>query len=76
MAEREGIDVDPEVARFLHNLREEDVALLKASINFMRSAQTMGRFVKWMVITAVGAFLGAIALGEGIAKFWHWIRGV
>ena len=65
-------DLPEETQKFLRDLRGEDVELLAASINFMRSLQTVSRFVKWCVILAAGSFMGVVALAESIGKVKAW----
>lgn len=68
-------ELPPEVTKFLKGLRPDELQLLNESINFMRSAKTMGRFMKWVLITIVGAFIGTVTLGEAISKVWSWVKG-
>lgn len=73
---QEDLRLDERTVKFLEQLRPEEVELLKESINFMRSAKTMGRFFKWVLITIVGTFIGAAAFGEAIKTLWYSIRGL
>lgn len=75
--------------RWFESLREEDIAKLKKlgrlseedlddlveAIRFQRSARTIGRFGKWVIITVVSTFIGAVALGEKIGVAWKWVIG-
>ena len=73
---QDDLRLDERTAKFLEQLRPEEVELLKESINFMRSAKTMGRFFKWMLITIVGTFIGAAAFGEAIKSLWQGVKGL
>lgn len=59
---------------FLIELREEEVEELQEAIRFMRSVKTVGTFGKWLLITAVGAFVGTVSLGESLVKFKGWFK--
>lgn len=68
-------DLDPATQVFLENLRSDEVGLLAEAINFMRSVKTVGRFVKWSIVLAVGSFIGMVALGEAVGKFKNYLLG-
>lgn len=59
---------------FIAELREEDVEELREAIKFIRSAKTVGKFSKWMLLTAISMFMGAVALGEYIIKLKGWFK--
>ncbi len=59
---------------FIAELREEDVEELKEAIKFIRSAKTIGKFGRWMLLTAISMFIGAVALGEHIIKLKGWFK--
>jgi hypothetical protein len=61
--------------RFLEELRDDDISEIREAIRFQRSAKTIGRFGKWMVITIVTAFIGAVTFGEKIAVAWRALFG-
>lgn len=66
----------PEHTReFLEDLREEEIDDLRETIEFYRSVKTVGRFMKWLIILMVGAFIGSIALAENVAKVITWFKG-
>jgi hypothetical protein len=68
------IELPKHTQDFLIELREEEVDELMEAIKFMRSIKTVGKFVKWVIITAVGAFIGMVSLGESILKIKGWFR--
>ncbi len=57
---------------FLERLRPEEITDLAEAINFMRSVRTVGRIMRWIIIAVVGTFLGAVALGDAIARVLGW----
>lgn len=67
-------ELDPETQAFLMRLRREDVILLQAGIDLVRSAMTIGRFSRWLIISLVGAILGGVMLGEALMKILTWFR--
>ncbi len=68
------IELPEHTQDFLIALREEEIDELQEAIKFMRSVKTVGRFGKWLIITAVGAFIGAVSLGESILKLKGWFK--
>lgn len=68
------IELPEHTQEFLISLREEEVEELQEAIKFMRSIKTVGTFGKWLIITAVGAFIGAVSLGESFIKLRAWFR--
>ncbi len=65
-------DLPEKTREFIEQLREKDVDLLNKAIEFMRSAETMGRFARFIAVLIVGSFLGMIAFGEGLKTFAGW----
>lgn len=65
--------LSPETQKFLRDLRPEDVGLLAEAIRLVRSLLTVGRFVKWSILTVVGAFIGMAMLGDALVKLKSWI---
>lgn len=65
-------NIPDHVLVFLQSLRPEEVDHLQDAIRFFESAQTMGKFLRWVVMLAVSAFLG----GAALMKAWHelWPR--
>lgn len=68
------IDLPPETRRFIENLRPGEIKLLEDSINFMRSAQTMGRFGRWTLLLIIGAFVSAASFGDAVTKILGWFN--
>jgi hypothetical protein len=68
------VELPDHTQEFLISLREEEIVELQEAIQFMRSVKTVGTFGKWLIITAVGAFIGAVSLGESILKLKGWFK--
>lgn len=68
------VDLPKHTQQFLQNLRKEEVEELNEAINFMRSVRTVGIFGKWLIITAVGMFIGIVTIGEHLGKLKGWFR--
>lgn len=68
-------DLPEETREFFESLRPQDIQMLTKSIDFMRSAETMGRFAKWVVVLIVGMFLSMVAVGEGVRTVFSWFGG-
>lgn len=68
---------EDDIAKFkkLGRLSEDDLDDLVEAIRFQRSARTIGRFGKWVIITVFSTFIGAVALGEKIGIAWKWAVG-
>ena len=60
---------------FIEDLRPRDLKLLADAINFMQSAQTMGRFTRWTLLLIIGAFVSAASFGDAIGRIIGWFRG-
>lgn len=59
--------------RFIERLDEEDIAELNEMRLSFHRAKTIGWFFKWLVITVIGAFMGAVAFGESVIKSAEWL---
>lgn len=65
----------PEPTRkFLEQLREEDIRDIINAVKFMKSSQTVGRFMKWSTMSVVGFFIVASQFGEAVQKLLHWMN--
>lgn len=60
---------------WLESLRENDITELNEAIRFYHATKTVGRFWRWMIITFVGIFVGAVGLGEAGIKAFNWLFG-
>lgn len=67
------LNAKPSTLEWLREARDEEIDQLKEGIGLVQASRTVGRFVKWVIITIVAAFVGAVALGKAFQDFWHWI---
>ena len=58
---------------WLESLREEDLLELREAIRFQRSAKTIGRFGRALMVTIVTVFITAVTLGEKIVASYKWL---
>lgn len=69
------LDPESEMGRFLRDARDEDVTTLREGLELVRATRTVGRFVKWLILSVVGVFVGTVMLGETLMRFLSWFRG-
>ena len=67
-------DLPKETREFLARLRPEEIALLMKGIQLVSSAGVLGRFLKWLLLSIIGAFLAAASLGDAVVKLLSWSR--
>ncbi len=63
----------PSVRSFLEDLRDEDITELRDAMRFQRSARTVTRFGRWLIVTAVAVFITATQLGDAFTKLMAFI---
>lgn len=68
------LELKPVVIEFLADLREEDVDQLKEAMRFHRSAKTVSKFGRWLVLALIGVFMTASHLSEAARKLWLWLE--
>lgn len=56
-------------------LRDDEVDTLNNGIRLINSALTIGKFMKWVIISLLGILAGIIMFGESLAKIMGWMRG-
>lgn len=61
-------ELRPSVRAFLEDLRDEDISELRDAMRFHRSARTVTKFGRWLVVTAIAVFIAATQLGEAMSK--------
>lgn len=67
-------ELPPHVRHFLEDLRPEDVASIVEGIALAKAARTMAKFWKWVWLLIVGAFMGAMSIGQSydwLMRKWH-----
>lgn len=67
-------DLPPETQKFLTELRGDEIETLEAGIRLVRSIQTVGSFVKWLLVGIVGIAVGTVMLADSIQRIWQWMR--
>lgn len=67
--------VKPRTLEWLKEARQEEIDQLDEAIRLVRSGRTVGRFMKWAVITTIGAFIVMSQFGEALTKFWRLLKG-
>lgn len=60
---------------WLKEARKEEIDQLDEAIKLVRSGRTVGRFMKWAVITLIGAFIVTSQFGDAVGKLWVLLRG-
>ena len=59
--------------RWLEDLRQDDINKIIEAVKFWNTMRSWGKVTKWLILTMVAVFLGAMAVGEGILKLLGWI---
>ena len=65
----------PTTRKWLESLREEDIDEIKEAVRFYHATRTIGKFWKWLIITVIGIFVGAMQFGEAVMKTFQWLFG-
>ena len=60
------------VIRQIAKLGPDGSKQLVQAIKLSQSVMTVGRFSRWVIITMIGFFIGAMLLAEKIMQFWSW----
>lgn len=68
-------DLSPKTKEFLSSLRDDEVDTLNNGIRLINSALTIGKFMKWVIISLLGILAGIIMFGESVSKIAAWFRG-
>lgn len=69
-------DAKPRTLEWLKEARKEEIDQLDEAIKLVRSGRTVGRFMKWAIITTIGAFLVMSQIGDGISRLLVWVKGL
>lgn len=62
------LELRPTVRDFLEELRDDDIKELRDAMRFQRSARTVTRFGRWLIVTAFAVFIAATQIGEAASK--------
>lgn len=60
--------------RFLEGLRDDEVDTINDGIHLVAAIKTVGTFVKWIIIGALGIVSGIVMFAESIGKFLAWFK--
>lgn len=80
------VELDPTVQELLNRLDPENVDTLKyissiprdelkGMMKMYRDMKAVGWFMRWVILTLVAIFIGAVTIGENIVKVIGWIKG-
>lgn len=64
-----------ETLEWLQGAREDEIKKLDEGIRLVTSANTVGKFVKWIVITIIASFVLVTQMADAINNFLNFIRG-
>lgn len=59
---------------FLSQLRESDIELMEEGIDLVRAIQTVGKFVRWLILAALAIMVGLVSLHDNAVKIWAWFH--
>lgn len=62
-------ELPEETRQFLAEMRGEDLQTLKDGLRLVIAIRTVGVFMKWVIISVVGFFVGLVLVWENILKF-------
>ncbi|MBN9046223.1 MAG: hypothetical protein J0H18_11225 [Rhizobiales bacterium] len=48
---------------------------LRGAVKLYRDVMTVSHFMKWLIVTIVAVFIGAVSLGEHVMKLFGWMKG-
>lgn len=68
-------DAKPRTLEWLKEARKEEIDQLDEAIKLVRSGRTVGKFMKWAVITLIGAFILMSQFGDAVSKLLALLRG-
>jgi len=67
-------ELPSETQKFLSRLDENDIKLLEEGLVLVRSALTVGRFMKWLIICAVVTTAAGVKFYEDVLKAIAWLQ--
>ena len=69
-------DTLPEhVRKWLSSISEDDAKDYREALRMYRALNTVGWFTKWLTLSVIAVFTGAVALGQAIGQFVGWFKG-
>ena len=68
------MELPEETREFLAQLREDDIKTLKDGVRLVNAIQTVGRFIKWLLVGILGVAVGIVMFGESVGKILAWFR--
>lgn len=68
-------DLSPETQAFLMGLRPDEVETLNDGIRLVGAIRTVGTFMKWCIVGALGIVLGTVMFYDALVKILSWFRG-
>lgn len=68
-------DAKARTLEWLREARKEEIDQLDEAIKLVRSGRTVGRFMKWAIITTIGAFLLMSQIGDALTRLLKLLRG-
>lgn len=80
------VELSENTRAFLAGLRPDEVKTLEAItkqpaeevgevFRLVRDLRTVGKYMRWLIIMAVGLFIGSVALYENVLKFLGYLQG-
>lgn len=69
-------EAKPRTLEWLKDARKEEIDQLDEAVKLVRSGRTVGRFMKWAVVTLIGAFILMSQFGDAVSKLLALLRGV
>lgn len=69
------VNAKPRTLEWLRDARKEEIDQLDEAIKLVRSGRTVGRFMKWALITLIGAFILMSQFGEALTKIVSLFKG-
>lgn len=69
------MNAEARTLEWLKKARREEVDQLDEAIKLVRSGRTVGRFMKWAIITLIGAFILMSQFGDAVSKLLALLKG-
>lgn len=80
------VELPEPIRNWLADLRDDELKTLQEVVKMpaddvrdgfkmVRDLRTVGRFVRWLIISAVAVFIATVALYENVLKVFAWFKG-